>query len=775
MIENSSEICFPSSLSQSESDLQDAPSLQRSYSDSVKYSPERLANSPSGMHLSSPQLRRTTTGSKSLSQAIRNGTQGALVSAAHAGRKSTSPNRTPTSPLVLSSKNSPNPSPARTMSPHNLTGVRQSVSPHMMRTGAESSSPLGPLKVPHPTSGRVSPQPVSPYQTKRVVSPQPYSLLTAMSPGFARALRPHLQPPRSQPFVETQPQADVLASPESVVSMDSKSMLSDLDDTWRDADGSPYAKKPDQAEIKPTEEDSENRPPETNRSGPPSQEIPSSPIKRFSLSRSVQRSPVSPVGRVKSPLPGVNNNDINADANASVSRSPVPPSYTPPRTTFDASKTLKSAADITAGAADAMSRSAVKKAAKCPASAKKRMSIMDSQSAADAPFGTVLRPTDKNRSKEGRPSLGTMLSQWRFMRSNFLKGDEDELEWLMAAKQPGAYTLAHRRFSDFEDQYYKCLCDIDRAERLAEVCKTHSGEMVACLKALEAISTTDGDRALIADEMLRTAQSQFSNILRKIEGAEHLFSESLWALCTNFISVTDDFVTAASSAARLQQQLQAERDACKTLLLDSQRVSESHLAEMEKWRKREKETADYEEAMNAVDAEWRVVEEDANKDALRIMRTYLPVGIADMTNEAFQERVQACKSGVYSFELLSEMKKNKFLHWLVMHPDDIAAANFLTGDGKQFFESLESYDVTELRALSLCVPEQFAVDSDGKKAEWRSRFMARVRLLVSQQKRERVKGGWDPVSNQRAMVGIQLHLKFFFVFLTYNGLLVCTI
>jgi hypothetical protein len=31
----------------------------------------------------------------------------------------------------------------------------------------------------------------------------------------------------------------------------------------------------------------------------------------------------------------------------------------------------------------------------------------------------------------------------------------------------------------------------------------------------------------------------------------------------------------------------------------------------------------------------------------------------------------------------------KALHWMVMHPEDIAMSNFLAGEMKQFFENLE--------------------------------------------------------------------------------------
>jgi hypothetical protein len=57
-----------------------------------------------------------------------------------------------------------------------------------------------------------------------------------------------------------------------------------------------------------------------------------------------------------------------------------------------------------------------------------------------------------------------------------------------------------------------------------------------------------------------------------------------------------------------------------------------------------------------------------------------------------------------------------------------------------------------LRALSLCIPAKFELDNDGRKAEWRTRFMNRVKQLVSQFNNEKVKGPWDETTGKRLMV-----------------------
>ena len=53
-----------------------------------------------------------------------------------------------------------------------------------------------------------------------------------------------------------------------------------------------------------------------------------------------------------------------------------------------------------------------------------------------------------------------------------------------------------------------------------------------------------------------------------------------------------------------------------------------------------------------------------------------------------------------------------------------------------------------LPLLQIYLPQKFELDNDGKKNEWRARFMQRVRQLVSQQNREKIKGPWDEASGK---------------------------
>ena len=50
------------------------------------------------------------------------------------------------------------------------------------------------------------------------------------------------------------------------------------------------------------------------------------------------------------------------------------------------------------------------------------------------------------------------------MRSNFVNNSEEELEWLMVSKKPGAYKHAHEKNCAAEDRYFKSLSDIETYE-----------------------------------------------------------------------------------------------------------------------------------------------------------------------------------------------------------------------------------------------------------------------------------------------------------------------
>jgi hypothetical protein len=217
------------------------------------------------------------------------------------------------------------------------------------------------------------------------------------------------------------------------------------------------------------------------------------------------------------------------------------------------------------------------------------------------------------------------------------------------------------------------------------------------------------------------------------------------------IDLTDCSKTSKKAKFILQHAYPAEINQLKERLRVAHVASNESLGEMEKWGTRYKETSQYVIVLAEEDMEWMSVNSEENLYALETMRSFLPLNISELSVAELQELAKQRQS-LFPQELALELKSNKLLHWIISHPQDIATTNFLHGESRQYFVNLEVLDVVEMRAIRMMLPDKFELDSDGKKAEWRERFIQRLKQLVSQEKRESVKGGWDPESGKRIMV-----------------------
>ena len=230
-------------------------------------------------------------------------------------------------------------------------------------------------------------------------------------------------------------------------------------------------------------------------------------------------------------------------------------------------------------------------------------------------------------------------------------------------------------------------------------------------------------------------------------------------------------------------------------------AKEKALADVELWRARQHAAPNFATVMRARELEWLASEGERNAAALVEMRRFLPTNVAKLTRQElqaaalesgkYQQQQQqqqqllprrrssgsgkdasaagtadnaedASKNGnsnlvgFYPAELAAYLKDCNLLHWLVTHPDDIKKANFLVGDGARHFTDLSKYDVVELRALCAVLPPEggFEFDADGRKAEWRASVLARLKTLVQQEARVKVRCGWDPVKQERQEVAL---------------------
>lgn len=180
------------------------------------------------------------------------------------------------------------------------------------------------------------------------------------------------------------------------------------------------------------------------------------------------------------------------------------------------------------------------------------------------------------------------------------------------------------------------------------------------------------------------------------------------------------------------------------------------IADIEVWKTRREHAKECATELATREQQWRLDHANANNDALRLMRSLVPPDVQQLSVDAIV--AQAAHAGVlYTFDLATYVKQNRFLHWLRTHASDVARDNFLAVESASHFLTFATtLDIHELRALSTVVPLSatggFEFDKDGRKAEWKAQFLDHVYALVARQRGESVKAGWDPVRRARGDV-----------------------
>lgn len=201
---------------------------------------------------------------------------------------------------------------------------------------------------------------------------------------------------------------------------------------------------------------------------------------------------------------------------------------------------------------------------------------------------------------------------------------------------------------------------------------------------------------------------------------------------------------------------------------------EAAVGQVESWERRKADAPEFAAEEAAREEAWSEANKDANFAALCEQRAMLPAAVwemkasdirvaaatatrrseeaegtkADSTGSSKRDSKESDKSGnrggvgemvvrgeqgvVYPSDLCVRLRESRPLHWLVSAPEDIACANFLSGEGSAAFTQLEGMDLTEMRAIWCVLPKEFSRDPDGKKAEWRSRFRAQLEVMVRQ-------------------------------------------
>lgn len=285
--------------------------------------------------------------------------------------------------------------------------------------------------------------------------------------------------------------------------------------------------------------------------------------------------------------------------------------------------------------------------------------------------------------KQGRPSIETMAAQWEFMRSNFVNAGED-IEWLMISRREGARAYASSKNEKAEDTYFRSTFEASVLEKQVQILQDSGPNGVialltsvaACVDALTANPHDVDGNTKVATGRKKLKELFHISQNKAISGP---FIEELETVLE--IDEKDSRKFAKKCGSCLLPLISAEvKSASVKLDLVKKQVDES-LEQMELWSKREKETADYASFMAQEEDKWLKQEYIENHKALETMRKFIPTKVSAMSVD---DILNAAKDagGMMSFELASEIKANRLLQWLVMHPDDIALTNFLAGDKK---------------------------------------------------------------------------------------------
>jgi hypothetical protein len=374
---------------------------------------------------------------------------------------------------------------------------------------------------------------------------------------------------------------------------------------------------------------------------------------------------------------------------------------------------------------------------------KVQSTFRDRSSKFNANMLKAIRSDTKTLMPDGRPSLDTMTAQWEFMRNQFLGSNDEALEWMMQAKSGGApaYKHASRKHQIAEDQYFKSLFEIDILEAKLKILSGPSSKVTTILKAIASCSDvlslnpTDAERKATVKEQQQLLKAYFQEELKGI------CCQNLQKDIQAVFELSEECKAAKKARHVVNNSYPAELSEMKERLKKCNQAKEESLTEMEKWDARVKETAEYEKVLIQQEVQWMEEFSEGNLMCLRQMRSLIPNNIAQLSINDLMKEVRE-KGALYTQELAVEIKNNKLLHWLQLAPEDIALTNFLSGEHRQYFVNIDGLDVVEMRALRMVLPEKFELDQDGQKAEWRERFISRMKQLVAQQNEDSIKGNY---------------------------------
>ena len=249
-----------------------------------------------------------------------------------------------------------------------------------------------------------------------------------------------------------------------------------------------------------------------------------------------------------------------------------------------------------------------------------------------------------------------------------------------------------------------------------------------------------------AQEQLQQAQEQLqqerSELVTRDEQLQQARSE-LDESC-NATDATVAPQTARTEAEQLTHARKKMNEAVQLLLGGDASAEEN----VDKWDQAIRMNPEYKKEQEEQQRQWNEEQEPANKEAVCRMRRLMPRNMAVMSIEKLMKcgLTHEC-----AFRLLSE----RVLRLIVTHPDTSRKIHIV--DLNMY--SNQGLDITEMRAVYACLPPEFDLDGDGKKAEWRGNFGRKLNELIRNESTVRGSGLCDAELRHSAYKEAELELK----------------
>ena len=355
------------------------------------------------------------------------------------------------------------------------------------------------------------------------------------------------------------------------------------------------------------------------------------------------------------------------------------------------------------------------------------------------------------------------MARYHHLVNTIFDGKEDEVDWDMMKNTKGARKHATNKYTRFETLYKKS----EYESRVMVECQKGllSDAPAVALSALRRMydlvslssSTANADSLAVAMGELKTAVQ--ACILQSASAED---PEGRWYSDDTIKALRSVVESGGNGGARAAEDLQIVIEALvhrkKQLADDIEKLEVRNFDEgiaMGHWYEKAQGAGDFKAETEETIQEFKRKEELKNKHAYEDLRKIITRAIARLPTDGYMDLASSPApeggDGFIPRDLAQEVVKNKLLHLLIMHPNNISNLSFLYGGSKAIFEGFTSLDIRELRALAYILPNKFEKDNAGLKAAWRIRVYEHTMQLVSREDGVLLPGDYCPLLKARKL------------------------